>query len=155
MDKPITLIYINANATMYYNNKKFKKLINKKLETRKWVVCNNDLRFIPEEMGDIINPDFFNGMAAAQYQEIQKGGTFINPYLLGLSNSFEIWSSFIWATHNFNQTILYLDISFEEYETFIDDYWGVNKEIYEKNSEATKKLVKLLKDAIMENEVIH
>jgi hypothetical protein len=150
-----TLIYINAYASMYSDSDLFIKYMNNKLGMTDWISCNNDLRFLPEKIGEIITPEFLQGVAAGQHKQIKNGGVFINPYILGLTSNFDIWATIIWKMDNFNQTIMYLDIPFDEYEKMADNVWKVDEKTYNKNTESITKLVYALKENCAEYDMVH
>ena len=137
-------VYINTYAAHFVNEGYLKRFIDKKLG-KHWNTMSDIL--IPVSVGeDIINDDFFHGVATAQFSAIQHGGTFINPMIAGFKTDFELWNGIVHKYPDFNQNVTYLDIPYSLYKTVEDDVDVVSEQDYDENSSDMIELVKDLEE---------
>jgi len=149
-NKPKNLVYMNTFAEDIIHKKSVKKFVDNKIG-KKWksmgyVMIPNDL----EE--DMINEDFFNGVSAQQFFDINtSGGTFINPMLTGYQSNFNMWNNILHRDNTFEQSISYVDVPYEVYalnnDTAVDEY------DYNENSKKLKQLVSDIKISLYNDNI--
>ena len=155
MNKKETLfVYTNTFAASYIDNRYIKKYIESKIGSNKWT-CFGDM-MVPEMIGDdLLTPEFFHGIAAAQYNMILDGGTYINPLISGLQVDISMWNDIIHDRRDFFQNVMYIDIPYEILAQVTDIEENVDENTYKTNSKYVTGIVDRLKLHFYSNEAIH
>jgi len=141
MPNTTTFIYINSLAAEVADNHRIKNFLNKKIGNKSWQLCHEVL--IPEQLeeqaGDVINEDFFHGIATHQFTLMKDGGVFINPFLYGLNSNVLIWTDIIHDSQDFFQNTIYIDIPYDLFkEAAKDTVYFCDEEEYTVTSDHIK-----------------
>ncbi len=139
-----TFIYINSFAAQVGDNHHIKNFLNKKLGNKNWTIYDDVI--IPEQLKtkagkDVIDENFFHGIATHQYTLMRDGGTYINPFLYGLNSNVGIWTDIIHDTLDFFQNTIYIDIPYELFkEAAKDTIFFVEEDEYNSTSEYIREI---------------
>lgn len=151
-----TIVYINGFAALNLDVDDMKKLLKEDVDRRDIFLFRNDVRFVPTELYNTLGKNFYNGICNEQFNIIkERDGVFINPLVLGFTNDYPIWVGEL-SEERDNLHIIYLDVPYETYlEGRNEMFTPIEEKEYIMNSDATKKLVASLKEAMKLSNVYH
>lgn len=84
-----------------------------------------DLEEDEESTGGLSNEKLIGittGVCIQQYKEMEEGGVYINPFLIGLLNSFDEWYNFIKENFGYNTIFKELYIPYEYFAEVFEEY---------------------------------
>lgn len=148
------LVFINALAAKKVsNNNKLKNFVLEQLKTNHIYDFSSTY---PNQNINNIDEEFSRGITTQQLSVIKQSpqGHFINPFLLGLKQDYNLWIPHIVQDHD--SEIAYLEVPYEQYqEASKNDGLQVDRETYDIHSLHIKTLVQALHDDARKFIIIH